>query len=141
MFSNQFHDVLPGSSIGMVYQDAEHYPYLLLLHSRIFPHSVSPAPSPSSLFSLVSRPSLPFFPLSFMIVILILGIHYETVATTANNVVASSIAALAPNKGGIGVVNTTSFDRREVVELPAGVRTPQVSHDGKPLGMPERVRG
>ena len=77
-----------------------------------------------------------------MIVILILGIYYETVATTANNVVASSIAALAPNKeGGIGVVNTTSFDRCEVVELPAGVRTPQVSHDGKPLGMPERVRG
>eukprot|EP00026_Physarum_polycephalum_P001500 Phypoly_transcript_01502.p1 GENE.Phypoly_transcript_01502~~Phypoly_transcript_01502.p1 ORF type:complete len:1033 (+),score=184.98 Phypoly_transcript_01502:1-3099(+) len=86
---NQFHDVLPGSSIGMVYTDAEQY--------------------------------------------------YDTVSATANKLIADSLAALAqgePKKeGGVSVVNTTSFDRREVVDLPAGVTSPQVSHSGKPLGI------
>jgi hypothetical protein len=70
---------------------------------------------------------------------LIRGKYYETVATTTNKLITDSIATLAQGEtkkeGGVAVINTTSFDRREVVELPAGVKSPQVSHDGKPLGM------
>lgn len=83
---NQFHDVLPGSSIGMVYKDAEQY--------------------------------------------------YEVVTTTANNLIASALASVTQGAAADGViaVNTTNFNRREVVELPEGVKSQQKSHTGKPLG-------
>src|SRR5271163_2539083 len=67
MFSNQFHDVLPGSSIGMVYKDAEHYQLLLFTpFSFLFLFSSFPPLFSSPPLSLSSfLPPLPPSPFSF----------------------------------------------------------------------------
>src|SRR5271163_2539084 len=110
---------------------------LLSLPSFPLPPFLSPLSSLLFLPPLSPSRSL-HLPLLHLIATLILYTYYETVATTTNKLIADAIAALAygePQKeGGAGVINTSSFDRREVVELPAGIKSPQVSHNGKPLG-------
>jgi alpha-mannosidase len=87
VLTNQFHDIIPGSSINQVYQDST--------------------------------------------------VHYEDVLSTANRLRENAIKALIGSQEGPNVcaINTTGASRVEVVELPRGAPSRQLSSDGKPLGM------
>ena len=87
VLTNQFHDIIPGSSITMVYDDAKN--------------------------------------------------DYQLVLDKASELRETAVAeAFDAGEGeNLLVVNTTSFDREEVVELPEGVPSVQKSACGKPLGI------
>ncbi len=89
VLTNQFHDIIPGSSITEVYEDAAaHYQEVLSKGAQLREIALKALVTPSP---------------------------------TASNRVA--------------VVNTLSFERTELVELPAGTDAVQHSADGKPLGV------
>ena len=87
VLTNQFHDIIPGSSIHMVYEDSD--------------------------------------------------LDYADILQTGASLRANALDdVLAPAGGSIlHAVNTTSFDRREVVELPAGASGLQASAGGAVLAV------
>ncbi|MBN2046728.1 MAG: alpha-mannosidase, partial [Anaerolineaceae bacterium] len=86
LLKNQFHDIIPGSSITMVYEDADNEYAKLLAH----------------------------------------GAELRSEAVDA---------LFCTDGDKVLAVNTTSFDREEVVALPEGTPSAQVSACGKPLGL------
>jgi alpha-mannosidase len=88
VLTNQFHDIIPGSSIAEVYKDSTR--------------------------------------------------HYEEVLTSGSALRQQALQALMPAAGQgprLLALNTTGFERREVVELPEGMSGEQLSADGKALGV------
>jgi alpha-mannosidase len=87
VLTNQFHDIIPGSSINEVYQDST--------------------------------------------------AHYEDVLATASHLRQKAVDALLGSQNGenICAINTNSAGRVEVVDLPSGTPTMQISAQGKSLGI------
>jgi alpha-mannosidase len=89
VLTNQFHDIIPGSSINLVYQDS--------------------------------------------------NIHYQDVLATGaalrNQAMVTLLGKPDPQGSRVCAINTTGFQRSEVVELPAGAGAVQTSQKGKPLGL------
>ena len=89
VLTNQFHDIIPGSSINLVYQDS--------------------------------------------------NLHYTDVlgsgATLRNQALVALLGQPAAESEQVCAVNTTGFDRTEVVELPEGARGVQTGANGKSLGV------
>jgi alpha-mannosidase len=88
VLTNQFHDIIPGSSIGEVYQDSTK--------------------------------------------------DYELVLSQAEKLRDSALKALLPANSSaskVAVVNTLSFPRSEVVDLPDGISGSQLTSSGEQLGL------
>lgn len=89
VLTSQFHDIIPGSSINLVYQDSDaHYKDVL-----------------------------------------------ETGAALRKQAASTLLEGQEQNSKRVCAVNTTSFERTEVVALPEGAAAVQTSADGKPLGI------
>lgn len=89
VLTSQFHDIIPGSSIDLVYQDStKQYQEIL-----------------------------------------------ETGAALRSKATASLLGKPAEQGQNVCALNTTSFERSEVVELPENAGSVQTSADGKPLGI------
>ncbi len=89
VLTGQFHDIIPGSSIALVYQDS--------------------------------------------------NAHYQDVlgagAALRNQALVALLGKPEPQGRHACALNTTGFERTELVELPAGMVSGQTSADGKPLGI------
>jgi alpha-mannosidase len=88
VLTNQFHDIIPGSSIGEVYQDSAK--------------------------------------------------DYECILNDGNNFRTEALQAILPGQvtgEKIAAINTLSFPRSEVVELPEGIPGLQTTSSGKDLGI------
>lgn len=89
VLTNQFHDIIPGSSIRLVYEDSnEHY------------HDV-----------------------------------LSTAATLRNQAAVALLGQPVQQSPRVCAINTTSFERKEVVELPQSTAGVQTSADGKSLAI------
>lgn len=89
VLTNQFHDIIPGSSIRLVYEDSNaHYQMVL-----------------------------------------------DTAATLRDQAEASLLGQPDQQGSQVCAVNTSSFERSEVIELPQGIPGVQVSAEGKSLGI------
>lgn len=119
-FSNQFHDVLPGSSIHEVYEDTD----------RIYAYVIASASA------LRNAALLRLLRVRFSSSLSSIRISRLRIFSPSAQVFPEG-SAKAGGDSAVLVINTLSWPRTEVAELPASAANSftQTSHDGKILGI------